>query len=95
MGLRSKAVIGTLIVCVPFGAAFSAPSSNVAWTVETHRLVQNADPEIGAEIETVETDDVLACTACHGPGGSKPDRDRHPTLAAQVAAYTYKQLRDY
>jgi cytochrome c553 len=37
----------------------------------------------------------LACTGCHGPGGAEPDRDKHPTLAAQVAAYTYKQLRDY
>jgi cytochrome c553 len=77
------------------GSASAAPSSNVAWTVETHSLVKRGDAAVGAMIETVETEDVLACTACHGKGGAEPDRDRHPTLAGQVAAYTYKQLRDY
>jgi cytochrome c553 len=77
------------------GMAHAEPSSNVAWTVETHTLVKRGDPTIGAKIETVETDDVLACTGCHGERGAEPDRDKHPTLAGQVAAYTYKQLRDY
>jgi cytochrome c553 len=87
------AVVTALVL--PLGMAQAAPSSNVAWTVETHSLVKRADPAIGAEIETVETEDVNACTDCHGPRGAEPDRDRTPTLAAQVAAYTYKQLRDY
>ena len=43
----------------------------------------------------VETEDVNACTDCHGERGAEPDRDKHPTLAGQVAAYTFKQLRDY
>jgi cytochrome c553 len=77
------------------GNAASEPSSLVAWTVETHNLVRTADHRIGAKIETVETEDSLACVECHGQGGANPDRDRHPTLAGQVAAYTYKQLRDY
>ncbi len=80
---------------LPVGLIQAAPSSNVAWTVETHRMVKNGDPAIGAKIETVETEDVNACTDCHGKGGAEPDRDKHPTLAGQVAAYTYKQLRDY
>ena len=75
--------------------ATAAPSSNVAWTVETHRMVQRADSNIGAKLESVETEETYACTACHGRAGAEPDRDRHPTLAGQVAAYTYKQLRDY
>lgn len=31
----------------------------------------------------------------YGVAGAEPDRDRYPTLAGQVAAYTFKQLRDY
>jgi cytochrome c553 len=88
-----------LILCfaalVPFGLVQGAPSSNVAWTVETYKLVRKADPKIGSQIETVETEDVNACTDCHGRGGREPDRDKHPTLAGQVAAYTFKQLKDY
>ena len=88
-----------LVLLIPFvlpgGLIKAAPSSNVAWTVETYTLVKKGDPTIGAKIETIETEDVLACTGCHGKGGAEPDRDKHPTLAGQVAAYTYKQLRDY
>jgi len=80
---------------LPLGLAQAAPSSNVAWTVETHSLVKKGDPKIGSEIEVVETEDVNACADCHGERGAEPDRDKHPTLAGQVAAYTFKQLRDY
>jgi cytochrome c553 len=85
-----------LAACLlPLGFAFAEPSSKVAWTVETHSLVKRGDAEIGAKIEKVETEDVNACSDCHGVGGAEPDRDKHPTLAGQVAAYTFKQLRDY
>ena len=95
MKLRHNA-IAVIVACVlPLGVAQATPSSNVAWTVETHNLVKRGDPSVGAEIETVETEDVNACTDCHGPRGAEPDRDKHPTLAGQVAAYTFKQLRDY
>jgi cytochrome c553 len=43
----------------------------------------------------VETEDVNACADCHGERGAEPDREKHPTLAGQLAAYTYKQMRDY
>jgi cytochrome c553 len=90
-----KRILMLLTCCLlPIGL-MAAPSSNVAWTVETYTLVKNGDPAIGAKIETVETEEVLACTGCHGKGGAEPDRDKHPTLAGQVAPYTYKQLRDY
>lgn len=85
-----------LAACIlPISLAVAEPSSKVAWTVETHTLVRKGDPSIGEKIETVETEDVNACTDCHGQGGAEPDRDKHPVLAAQVAAYTFKQLRDY
>ena len=93
--MKSYRLFLFISVHVPFGLAQGAPSSNVAWTVETHKLVRKGDAAIGAKIETVETEDVNACTDCHGPGGSEPDRDKHPTLAGQLAAYTFKQLKDY
>jgi cytochrome c553 len=93
--VKKQYLIIFLSALVPFGLTLAAPSSNVAWTVETRTLVKRGDPTIGAQIETVETEDVNACTDCHGEGGAEPDRDKHPTLAGQVAAYTYKQLRDY
>ena len=52
-------VIAVIVACVmPLGVAQATPSSNVAWTVETHSLVKRGDASVGAEIETVETEDV-------------------------------------
>jgi cytochrome c553 len=93
--MKSYKLILFFSALIPFGLAQGAPSSNVAWTVDTRKMVRKGDAEIGSKIETVETEDVNACTDCHGPGGSEPDRDKHPTLAGQVAAYTFKQLKDY
>jgi len=93
MNLRNITLLFSVLV--PFGLAQAAPSSNVAWTIETHSLVKKGDARIGSEIEMVETEDVNACADCHGEKGAEPDREKHPTLAGQVAAYTFKQLRDY
>lgn len=93
--MKAQKLIILFSALVPFGLAQAAPSSNVAWTVETHSLVKKGNPKIGADIETVETDEVNACSDCHGERGAEPDREKHPTLAGQVAAYTFKQLRDY
>ena len=93
--MKTHRFIFLFSVLLAFGPAQAAPSSNVAWTVETHSLVKKGDPKIGSEIEMVETEDVNACVDCHGERGAEPDRDKHPTLAGQVAPYTFKQLRDY
>lgn len=82
----------TLALC---GTALSEPSTNVAWTPDLKRLVMSGDAQKGAEIEKIETEDVNACTDCHGDGGAEPDKNKKPMLASQIAAYTYKQLRDY
>jgi len=95
MTMKQRKLIALAACMLPLGLAQATPSSNVAWTVETHNLVRKGDPTVGQEIETVETEDVNACTDCHGKGGAEPDRDKHPTLAGQVAAYTFKQLKDY
>lgn len=93
MKTRNIAILFSALL--PFGLAQAAPSSNVAWTVETHSLVKKGDPKIGSEVELVETEDVNACADCHGERGAEPDREKHPTLAGQLAPYTFKQLRDY
>jgi cytochrome c553 len=94
--MNTRQFVITLAVCLlPAALLQAAPSSNVAWTVETHSLVKKADPNIGRDLEKVETEDVLACAGCHGVGGAQPDRDKHPVLAGQLAAYTFKQLKDY
>lgn len=92
---KSKLLLLACTFAIPVGLVQAGPSSNVAWTVETHGLVKRGNSSIGADIEKVETEDVNACTDCHGDAGAEPDREKHPTLAGQVAAYTFKQLRDY
>jgi cytochrome c553 len=87
----------TLLVAtwLPGAVAVAAPSSTVAWDVPTMRLVRAGDAARGAELETVETEDSLACAACHGKGGGRPDRDKYPMIAGQTATYVYKQLMDF
>ena len=84
-----------LPVLMPFGLAQGAPSSNVAWTVGDPQPGQKGDASIGAKIETVETEDVNACTDCHGKGGAEPDRtstrpwpDRWPPTPSSSCATT-------
>jgi len=66
-----------------------APSSNVAWTIETLNLVRSGDPERGAMLNTK-----LECASCHGDTGVSTN-DTWPSLAGQPAGYTFKVLRDY
>lgn len=94
--MRTNNTLFVLAACLLSpGLTHAAPSSNVAWTVETHSLVMKADSRIGSEVELIETEDVNACADCHGERGAEPDREKHPTLAGQLAPYTFKQLRDY
>jgi cytochrome c553 len=75
-----------LTVCWVAGAQ-GAPSSLVAWTTETRALVESGDAERGATL-------VDRCANCHGDEGVSDSPDT-PSLAGQLAHYTYKQLRDY
>lgn len=68
-------------------SASAAPSSNVAWMVETLKLVASGDVEKGRQL-------AQACASCHGTEGISPS-SAFPHTAGQNAAYTYKQLRDY
>ncbi|MEE9395724.1 MAG: c-type cytochrome [Methylococcales bacterium] len=69
------------------GRVFSEPSSQVAWTPETIKFVKNGNPENGKKLAE-------GCKGCHGEKGISP-APSFPSLAGQLANYTYKQLRDY
>jgi len=69
------------------GQVFSEPSSQVAWTPETIRFVKNGNPDNGKKLAE-------GCNGCHGEKGISP-APNFPSLAGQLANYTYKQLRDY
>jgi len=71
--------------------ATAAPSSNVAWTSETRKLIKNADLENGKKIAN-------KCGKCHGEDGTDVtpiEEEDTPFLAGQVAHASYKQIIDY
>lgn len=80
-----------IILILPFSLVFSsllaAPSSNVAWTSEARAIVNSGNPENGRKL-------VAQCAGCHGDKGVSPT-PLFPSLAGQLATYTYKQLKDY
>jgi len=67
--------------------AASAPSSQVAWTLETVKLVRSGDPARGQKLHA-------DCAQCHGDFGNTDIPDV-PDLGGQDPLYTYKQLADY
>ncbi len=73
----------------PGAATASAPVSNVDWTVETRRLLSNANATRG---EALVKD---TCGACHGNDGKSVDETQFPNLAGQSDAAIFKELRDF
>lgn len=69
------------------GNADAAPSSQVAWTPETLRLVKNGNAEKGQQL-------AAGCQACHSEEPANAGTP-NPYLAAQLATYLYRQLHDY
>ena len=83
-----------MVALVSFSAAASAqeqtaPSTNVAWTIDTLNLLRGGDAERGAALNTD-----LECASCHGPTGLS-DNDTWPSLSGQPAGYVFKMLKDY
>ena len=72
------------------------PSSLIAWTPQTLKLVKNGNLNKGKVLSE-------SCQSCHGQTGEGMKAQlidgetipAVPALAGQVANYTYKQLRDY
>lgn len=69
------------------GIAQAGPSSQVAWSLETVKLVKSGDPAKGKQLSAM-------CANCHGPEGVGVAPNM-PSVAGQMADYTYKQLADY
>ncbi|NNM72752.1 c-type cytochrome [Enterovirga aerilata] len=72
----------------PPSAAQAIPVTQVAWSAELIRDLEQADRRNGEAIAS------QTCFACHGERGFAPD-NRNPNLAGQSALAIYKQLHDY
>jgi cytochrome c553 len=87
LNMKSQGILGLTALLVLASQALAAPSSQVAWTPETRRLVDGGDAVKGKELSQ-------QCAGCHGQAGVSSD-PAYPDLAGQLATYTFKQLRDY
>lgn len=81
-----KQLIALMALLMPVLVA-AEPSSNIAWTPEQLRFVKNGNMQKGQELAG-------SCAGCHGEQGISQVAS-FPSLAGQLATYTYKQLRDY
>jgi cytochrome c553 len=85
--VRTTTALAAAGVALAASVALSGPSSKVAWTVETVRLVRSGDVAHGKKLNG-------DCAGCHGDAGTTDTPDV-PNLAGQDALYTFKQLSDY
>lgn len=77
----------TLLFLFAPAYAMAEPSTNIAWTPELLNFVKQGDADKGKKL-------AQTCAGCHGENGDSPI-ETYPSLAGQLATYTYKQLRDY
>ena len=85
-----RAVLATLGGAVSLALASGAagsPSSQVAWTVETLKIIRAGDAAKGKKLHE-------DCAQCHGTAGNSDIPDV-PDLGGQDPLYLYKQLSDY
>jgi cytochrome c553 len=87
MRLRRRAALLIAAVLAAATTLVSAPSSPVAWTLETVKLVRSGDVARGKKLHE-------DCASCHGEAGNVDIPDV-PDLGGQDPLYTYKQLADY
>ena len=90
-----KNIILTIALLSP-AITFAGPSSQIAWTPETLKLVKHGNADKGKTL-------AQSCASCHGQQGEGVKAENQdgeiipaiPALAGQLATYTFKQLRDY
>jgi cytochrome c553 len=70
-------------------SAVAAPSSEVAFDLETIHLLRTADVARGEELVKE-----YKCSKCHGDAGISEDPEE-VNRAGQLDSYLYKQLQDY
>ncbi len=85
-GIDMRHFFALLFLLAP-AYCLAEPSTNIAWTPELLSFVKQGDPVKGKEL-------AKTCAGCHGEDGVSPI-ETYPSLAGQLATYTYKQLRDY
>ena len=81
-----KKILYFLVLIVP-AVVSAGSSSSIAWTPETLNFVKQGNAAKGKEL-------AQSCVGCHGEQGVSAMPET-PSLAGQLATYTYKQLRDY
>ena len=84
---RRPAVLVIVALLAAAATLVSAPSSRVAWTLETVRRARSGDVARGKKLHE-------DCAACHGDAGNVDTPDV-PDLGGQNPLYTYKQLVDF
>lgn len=67
----------------------TAPALSLADLSEVFSTMPAGDADAGADLHQK-----YWCASCHGPGGHAQSRN-YPSVAGQVATYTYKTLSDY
>ena len=85
-------VLSSVIVialAVPTTMALAEPSSEVAFDLDTVRLLRSADPANGEAVAKKSK-----CRKCHGDAGVSTDPDE-VNIAGMRSSYLYKQLKDY
>lgn len=83
----NKMIQLALLGLLTTGLAHAEPASKVAWTPEQLHFVKNGNSSHGKEL-------AASCAACHGEKGVS-QMPIFPSLAGQLATYTYKQLQDF
>lgn len=83
----SKIIRTALLGLFAASVVHAEPSSYVAWTADKLNFIKQANGKNGKEL-------AKQCAGCHGDNGISLAPD-FPSLAGQLATYTYKQLQDY
>lgn len=94
--MMTRFLLLILLSSVQLSAQATESGSQVAWTGEMLKLVKNGNAQRGEELAST-------CISCHGERGEGTNSemrdgekiDAMPSLAGQLATYTYKQLRDF
>ncbi len=81
-----KRILSLFLLFVP-ALVLAEPATNIACTPDALNFVKDGNPKNGKKL--AET-----CAGCHGEKGIS-QMEGYPSLAGQLATYTYKQLRDY
>ncbi len=81
-----KGLFSILLMLSPV-VVTAEPSSAIAWRPELLEFVKEGNAAKGKTLAE-------PCSGCHGEKGISPIPG-NPSLAGQLATYTYKQLRDY